>query len=87
MFSFLNFTLRKQEGKKYLFVAFIHKQDPRALILSARDMDKKERDLYQMAKPLIRIISMRKATKIVVGSVRVDWKEGKRRAKSVERKA
>lgn len=32
---------------RYLFVAFIYKLDHRALILSARDMDGSERDLYR----------------------------------------
>ncbi|MEK7729404.1 MAG: BrnT family toxin [candidate division KSB1 bacterium] len=35
-----------EEGR-YLFVAFIYKLDHRALILSARDMDESERDLYR----------------------------------------
>jgi len=32
---------------RYLFVAFIYKLDRRALIMSARDMDEKERKLYK----------------------------------------
>jgi len=32
---------------RYLFVVFIYKLDRRALILSARDMDEKERRLFQ----------------------------------------
>lgn len=32
---------------RYLFVAFIYKLDHRALILSVRDMDNNERDLYR----------------------------------------
>lgn len=32
---------------RYLFVAFIYKLNHRALILSARDMDDDERDLYR----------------------------------------
>ncbi len=35
------------EAGRYLFVAFIYKLDHRALILSARDMDERERDLYR----------------------------------------
>ncbi|MGH7457325.1 MAG: BrnT family toxin [bacterium] len=35
------------EAGRYLFVAFIYKLDHRALILSARDMDETERDLYR----------------------------------------
>lgn len=35
------------EAGRYLFVAFIYKLDHRALILSARDMDESERDLYR----------------------------------------
>jgi hypothetical protein len=35
------------EAGRYLFVAFIYKLDHRALILSARDMDENERDLYR----------------------------------------
>ena len=35
------------EAGRYLFVAFIYKLDHRALILSARDMDDDERDLYR----------------------------------------
>ena len=35
------------DAGRYLFVAFIYKLDHRALILSARDMDDDERDLYQ----------------------------------------
>lgn len=34
------------EAGRYLFVAFIYKLDHRALILSARDMESDERDLY-----------------------------------------
>jgi len=35
------------DAGRYLFVAFIYKFDRRALILSARDMDDNERDLYR----------------------------------------
>lgn len=35
------------DAGRYLFVAFIYKLDRRALILSARDMDDNERDLYR----------------------------------------
>ncbi|NUO79894.1 BrnT family toxin [candidate division KSB1 bacterium] len=35
------------ETGRYLFVAFIYKLDHRALILSARDMNENERDLYR----------------------------------------
>ena len=35
------------EVGRYLFVVFIYKLDHRALILSARDMDEDERDLYR----------------------------------------
>ena len=35
------------DAGRYLFVAFIYKLDRRALILSARDMDDDERDLYR----------------------------------------
>jgi hypothetical protein len=35
------------DGGRYLFVAFIYKLDRRALILSARDMEDDERDLYR----------------------------------------
>ncbi len=35
------------ETGRYLFVAFIYKLDHRALILSARDMDESERQLYR----------------------------------------
>jgi len=35
------------EAGRYLFVAFIYKLDHRALILSARDMEDAERDLYR----------------------------------------
>lgn len=34
------------DAGRYLFVVFIYKLDQRALILSARAMDEKERDLY-----------------------------------------
>jgi hypothetical protein len=32
---------------RYLIVFFIHKQNNQALVLSARDMDRKERKLYE----------------------------------------
>ncbi len=32
---------------RYLIVFFIHKQNDQALVLSARDMDRKERKLYE----------------------------------------
>jgi hypothetical protein len=35
------------DAGRYLFVAFIYKLDHRALILSARDMEDDERDLYR----------------------------------------
>jgi hypothetical protein len=35
------------DAGRYLFVVFIYKLDRRALIMSARDMDDKERELYQ----------------------------------------
>jgi uncharacterized DUF497 family protein len=35
------------DSGRYLFVVFIYKLDHRALILSARDMDASERDLYR----------------------------------------
>jgi uncharacterized DUF497 family protein len=35
------------DAGRYLFVAFIYKLNHRALILSARDMDDDERDLYR----------------------------------------
>ena len=35
------------ETERYLFVVFIHKLNRRALILSARDMTEKERQLYR----------------------------------------
>jgi len=35
------------EAGRYLFVAFIYKLDHRGLILSARDMEDDERDLYR----------------------------------------
>jgi uncharacterized DUF497 family protein len=35
------------DGGRYLIVFFIHKPDNTALILSARDMDKKERRGYE----------------------------------------
>ena len=35
------------DAGRYLIVFFIHKQDNTALILSARDMDKKERKGYE----------------------------------------
>ena len=38
------------DAGRYLIVFFIHKLDNRALILSARDMDKKERRRYERKK-------------------------------------
>lgn len=35
------------DAGRYLFVAFIYKRDHRAVILTARDMDEKERDLFR----------------------------------------
>lgn len=35
------------EGGRYLIIFFIHKSSNTALILSARDMDKKERKRYE----------------------------------------
>jgi len=35
------------DAGRYMFVAFIYKLDHRALILSARDMEDDERDLYR----------------------------------------
>jgi len=35
------------DARRYLFVVFIYKLDRRALILSARDMNENERDLYR----------------------------------------
>lgn len=39
-------ALGQTEGKRYLAVFFIYKQTDAALILSAREMDKKERKSY-----------------------------------------
>lgn len=39
-------ALGQTEAERYLTVSFIHKRTGEALILSARDMDKKERKSY-----------------------------------------
>ncbi len=39
-------ALGKSEGGRYLIVIFIYKQTHEALVLSARDMDRKERRHY-----------------------------------------
>jgi len=43
-------ALGQTDAGRYLIVFFIHKQDSTALILSARDMDKKERRYYERKK-------------------------------------
>jgi hypothetical protein len=40
-------VLGQTDAGRYLVVFFIHKTDARALILSARDMDRKERRRYE----------------------------------------
>lgn len=40
-------ALGQTDAGRYLIVFFIHKHDSRALVLSARDMDRKERKLYE----------------------------------------
>ncbi|MBI4620466.1 MAG: BrnT family toxin [Desulfobacterales bacterium] len=40
-------AMGKTYGGRYLIVFFVHKTDKRALILSARDMTKAERRLYE----------------------------------------
>lgn len=39
-------ALGRTEGDRYLVIFFVYKQTREALILSARDMDRKERKLY-----------------------------------------
>ena len=39
-------ALGQTEGGRYLIVLFIYKQSREALILSARDMEKRERKMY-----------------------------------------
>ena len=36
----------RTDGGRYVFVVFVYKRNREALIVSARDMDRKERNLY-----------------------------------------
>jgi uncharacterized protein len=40
-------ALGQTDAGRYLAVFFIHKEDRTAMILTARDMDRKERDRYE----------------------------------------
>lgn len=43
----LYYALGQTDTGRYLFSVFIHKQHGEALVLTARDMDKKEKSFYQ----------------------------------------